>query len=174
MCEINFVHSREIERAVLAILMMLPDKIAEITDFLESGDFYYKRDQIIFSTICQAHAQGLAVDLVLLCHYLEQKGLLAECGGATYLASILDGVSVKAVIKNLTQYCMELRRLRILRNIQKYCYRAMLHGFEEDLTAALNEIMRYFDFEKEANHGRRADDSETGMRVSECQEEHGI
>lgn len=160
MCEMNLTHSREIERAILAILMMRPDKIAEVEKMIEPEDFFYKRDQIIFRSVYEAHAQGLPIDLVLVCHYLETKGLLQECGGATYLASLLDGLP-RSEIKNLGQYCLELRQLRLLRDIQKKSYKVMTSNIEieayENILLLKQKIDAFLEFKnsiKTSNEGQ--------------------
>jgi replicative DNA helicase len=159
MCDINLAHSRGIEAAILAILMMRSDKIVEVERIIELEDFYYKRDQIIFRSICKAHAQGLPVDLVLTCHYLETKGLLQECGGVTFLSSLLDGLP-RSEIKNLSHYCLELRRLRLLRDIQRKCFRIAVNevldtSFEEILCLyeKINEYKGFIENKKASNEG---------------------
>lgn len=155
----NLTHSREIERAILAILMMRSDKIVEVEKIIEPEDFYYKRDQIIFRSICEAHAQGLPIDLVLACHYLETKGLLQECGGVTFLSSLLDGLP-RSEIKNLSHYCLELRRLRLLRDIQRKCFRIAVNevpdtSFEEILCLCekINEYKGFIENKKASSEG---------------------
>jgi replicative DNA helicase len=160
MCDINLAHSRRIETAILAILMMHSDRISEVARIVEPEDFYYSRDQIIFRSIYEAHAQGHSIDLVLTCHYLETKGLLQECGGAVYVASLVDGMP-KSEIKNLFHYCFELRRLRFLREIQRKCYRIAVNeipeaSFEEvfSLSNKINEYMSFIENKKASNEGQ--------------------
>jgi len=159
MCVINLAHSREIEAAILAILMMQSEKVSEAIRIVEPEDFYCSGNRIILRSIYEAHDQGRPTDLVLTCHYLDTKGLLQECGGAAYLASLLDGFP-KSETKNLIHYCFELRRLRLLRDIQKKCYRiATNRTLDESLNEVfilgikIDEFLRFIENKKASSEG---------------------
>jgi replicative DNA helicase len=125
MYDIRLVHSAGIERVVLGCLIMQPERIKQARQIVTGEDFYYRADKTIFNSLCEMDAQGLTIDLVFVCHFLEQRGVLDEVGGATYIASLVDALP-KAEIKNVPFYCHELHLLKLLRDIQKQAYRIVI------------------------------------------------
>jgi len=120
---------------------MQPEGIKEARQLFTSEDFYYRADKTIFDSLCEMDGQGLTIDLVLVCHFLEQRGLLGEVGGATYLASLVDALP-KAEIKNVLFYCHELRVLALLRDIQKQAYRIATSEDRYNLIEHIQTIQR--------------------------------
>jgi len=164
MCDIRLVHSARIERVVLGCLIMQPEGIKEARQLVTSEDFYYRADKIIFDSLCEMDGQGLTIDLVLVCHFLEQRGLLGEVGGATYIASLVDALP-KAEIKNVPFYCFEIHLLGLLRDIQKQACRIAtsedrysLIEHIQIIQSKIEKALNFYNNKKEiaANEGRDA------------------
>ena len=120
---------------------MVPERIIQARQAITSEDFYYQANKTIFDSLCDMDAQGLTIDLILVCHFLEQRRLLDEVGGATYSASLVDALP-KAEIKNVPFYCNELHLMGLLRDIQKQAYRIAISEDRYSLIEHIQIIQR--------------------------------
>lgn len=56
--------SERVEKALLGSIVEAYEKFAHLADELREEDFFYESHRLILKAIKQAHADGLAVDLV--------------------------------------------------------------------------------------------------------------
>jgi KaiC/GvpD/RAD55 family RecA-like ATPase len=78
----------QLERNVLGCIL----SGADIPPVLDAGMFASIRNRIVFKAIATMKDHDGAPDIVTLPHYLQSIGKLDEAGGATYVASLTDGV----------------------------------------------------------------------------------
>ena len=66
----------------------------DVQEILTKEDFYQRGHQLIWDAIVglRNDKPNVAIDLVSLTQYLAEKGTLAECGGASYIAGLTDSV----------------------------------------------------------------------------------
>ncbi len=100
-------YSREIEESIISLA--LKDFKYYLGDaVLEPEDFYIHRLRFIWEAILSMKRQGLNIDIVSIADELDRNGKLAEVGGNSYLAGLLnsyaDGLSAENYVDQLHDY----------------------------------------------------------------------
>lgn len=80
------------ERAVLGSIMLRPDALHEIDDFINGDSFYGDRHRHIWKVIIELREKGEPIDVVSVSTRLRDKELLDMIGGASALTEIMEGV----------------------------------------------------------------------------------
>ena len=146
MCNKYPLYSIELEKVILGLINIKNSLIEEAALILEKDDFYRTSSQMIFAAACFIKDRGERVDLVMLHNYFELNGGVEKIGGATNLSSLMDGVP-HSYIRNFGIYCIKLKQLSILREIQNICSKVMNIGrnkFEEP-TVVLQKLKKEID-----------------------------
>ena len=81
-------HDTEAEKAVLGSLLLDPDAMSQIRDYLEARDFYAERHQHIYRAASELHDRGEPIDTVTLRSQLERNSLLGRSGGIDYIVEL--------------------------------------------------------------------------------------
>ena len=81
-------HSAEVERAVVACILLEPSRLDGVLAQVDEGDFAAVRERAVFSAMVRVRRAGLPIDLVTLQEDLERKGQLEAAGGPAALASL--------------------------------------------------------------------------------------
>ena len=82
-------HSEESERAVLAAVLLDPERhLAPTAGRLDTADFYFERHQKLWDVVLDLHDQGSSIDLRTIQAMLEQRTELELVGGISYLATL--------------------------------------------------------------------------------------
>ena len=81
-------HSIPAEQSVLGALMVAPERLADIADWLTAGDFYRRDHALIFQSITEQAAKGQPVDPVTLAEWFEGVELSSHVGGLSYLVDL--------------------------------------------------------------------------------------
>ncbi len=105
-------HAIDAEQAVLGGLMLAPDSLAKIADWLNEGDFYRKDHRLIYRAVTELIKHGSPVDVVTMMDWFDTNGLSDMIGGQAYLIE-LDAATASAA--NLVAYAeivVEKSRLR--------------------------------------------------------------
>jgi replicative DNA helicase len=85
-------HSVEAEEAVLGSILIDPEAILRVGQFLAAADFYIVKHQWIWDACCTLHERQEPIDFVTLTHELEARQQLAEIGGAAYISHLINVV----------------------------------------------------------------------------------
>ncbi|HZU03991.1 MAG TPA: DnaB-like helicase N-terminal domain-containing protein, partial [Ktedonobacteraceae bacterium] len=85
-------HNMEAESGVLGSILIDPQAIALVVDFLQPEDFYRNAHRIIFSAMLSLFEHHAPPDLITVCDVLERQGKLAEVGGPAYITSLVNHV----------------------------------------------------------------------------------
>ena len=80
-------HDVDAERAVLAVLLLDPGRIAEVAAALEPADFADEVNRTIYAAMLRLHSAGKPIDITLVVGELRDRG--------QYNAE--DGVAAKAL-----------------------------------------------------------------------------
>ena len=104
----------EAECGVLGSIIIDPDAIVQVADFLLSEDFYRDAHRIIYQTIIQLYEQHEPADYITICDELERHGKLEEVGGASYITSLINQVPTSG---NVEYYGRIVERTAILRRL---------------------------------------------------------
>src|SRR4249920_3378262 len=77
--------SVEAEQAVIGGLMLSPDSIDKVGDFLTEHDFYRRDHRLIYRGIRELSEKNKPFDAVTLGEWFEATGLSEQIGGPSYL-----------------------------------------------------------------------------------------
>ncbi len=106
--------SLEAEDSILSAILIDNDVLLDIVEILSPSDFYKSAHQKIFQAITELFSISEPVDLVTLTNKLREKNHLESCGGAAYLAHLLDAVPVAVNAKNYARIIHDKANLRRL------------------------------------------------------------
>ena len=85
-------HAPEAERTVLGALLLDPEAVVKVSDFLRPEDFYDPKHRMVYQAIYDLYQQHEAIDFVTLANRLRDMGKLEDVGGSAYLAEIVAAV----------------------------------------------------------------------------------
>jgi len=117
--------ANEYEESVLSSCFR--DDAEEITDLLVPEDFNRTSHQKIFKAICELQKKGVDVNLVSVVDKLTDVKCLNECGGAAYLAGLLD----VPIAHNIKHFCSKVKDKAIQRDLIKECNEITKLCFDE-------------------------------------------
>lgn len=128
----------EAEQAILGAVLLQAEAMITAMERVKSDDFYSAAHQRIFEAMVELGENNQPIDLVTLTAYLQDRQMLEEAGGITYLAKLANAVPTAANVEYYAQIVEEksmLRRLiRTATNIVSSGYAA-----EDDVGALLGE-----------------------------------
>ena len=104
----------EAECGVLGSIIIDPEAIVQISDFLRSDDFYRDAHRTIFEVILQLFEKREPADFITISDELERRGKLEEVGGASYITSLINQVPTSG---NVEYYGRIVERASILRRL---------------------------------------------------------
>jgi replicative DNA helicase len=107
-------HSLEAERTVLGGILVKNQNLNIVLSTISPEDLYRDAHRLILERIIGLIDRGLPVDLLTLSEDAQRAGILEEIGGASYLASLLDGVPRNLNVEYYTQIIKEKALLRRL------------------------------------------------------------
>jgi len=106
--------SIEAERAVLGALMIDPDAIIKIANFLRAADFYRERHGWIYDAMLTLNDRREPLDFVTLVEELERQSRLEEIGGPTYLSDLISSTPTAIYVDH---YARIVERTAVLRRL---------------------------------------------------------
>ncbi len=96
-------HNADAEKAVLGAVMLDPEALETVIDYLRPEDFYRKSHQKIFTTILNLDAQHDPLDIITVTDRLKKDNVLEMCGGASYISDLTSSVPSSANVKYYAQ-----------------------------------------------------------------------
>lgn len=109
--------SIESEVAVLGAVLLKPGSLADVVEVIGPEAFYIYKHQIIFRAMLDLWGKNEPVDQVSLTHYLEEKALLEQVGGRSYIAELAHAVPSAANIIHYAEIVQKKYTLRSLANV---------------------------------------------------------
>jgi replicative DNA helicase len=100
------------EQSVLGGLMLRPDALSEIADWLTPNDFWRRDHQLIFVSILEMAAKGNPIDAVTLGEWFESQGIAELVGGSRYVMQLANTTASAANIAAYAEIVREKSRLR--------------------------------------------------------------
>ena len=85
-------HSLEAEKTVLGALLLDPEAIIKVSDFLIPEDFYDPTYREIFAAIFDLHQDHEPIDFVTVAEKLSTNERVQKIGGSAFLADLASGV----------------------------------------------------------------------------------
>ena len=104
----------EAEQSLLGCLMIDPDGILKVADFLMPRDFYKETHNKIYQTIVELFEKREPIDLLSVSSKLKEKGQFEEIGGISYLTDLVNAVPTAA---HILHYAKVVQQKRILRSL---------------------------------------------------------
>ena len=103
--------SVEAEQAVLGSVFLDSDAIVEAMEYIEAKDFYRRSHQTIFQIMIDLNNRSEAIDAIIIKEHLEQKNMLEDIGGVSYLSELTLSVPTAA---NVGYYAKIVEQMNIL------------------------------------------------------------
>ena len=100
--------------ALLGSIMLRPDTMHEIMDFIHDSSFYSEKHRLIFRSMIELFNKSTPIDLLSLSARLREKDLLEQVGGASYLTELVNYVPSSANVKH---YAELVQKKHIMRNL---------------------------------------------------------
>lgn len=104
----------EAERAVLGSLMIDPDAIIKIANFLRAEDFFRERHAWLYEAMYALHERREPLDFVTLVDELERHSRLSEIGGPAYLTDLIASTPTALYVDH---YARIVERTAVLRRL---------------------------------------------------------
>jgi replicative DNA helicase len=118
----------EAEKALLGSLMIDPNAIWKVIDFLGPDDFYKKEHQDIYAAMIDLANKNSPIDIKTLASRLQELANLEKIGGTIYLSELLNTVPNAS---NVFSYAKIVQKKRILRNLIEASYEIGELGYQE-------------------------------------------
>lgn len=93
-------HDTQVEMSVLGAILIDPDAIVEVIDFLKPEHFYNDNHRFIYSAMMSLYEKHQPIDLITLTSQLKKSKQLKEAGGTDYLTELLNSVPTSANIEH--------------------------------------------------------------------------
>ena len=104
----------EAEFGVLGSIIIDPEAITQVADFLHGEDFYRDANRTIYEIIIQLYEQRIPADFITICDVLERQNRLEEVGGPGYITALINQVPTSG---NVEYYGHIVERNAIMRRL---------------------------------------------------------
>lgn len=104
----------EAEAGVLGSILIDPEALRQVADYLAPADFYTEQHRTIYQAAVDLHRDGTPTDLLTLCDELGRRGKLDEVGGASYVSSLANQVPTS---RNVAHYAEIVQRCAVARRL---------------------------------------------------------
>ncbi len=130
--------SVEAEQSVLGSILIDPEAILKVADFLHGPDFYRPQHADIYEAMLALHSQREPIDLVTLGDELTRHDRLEGVGGPAYLATLMNAVPTAVHVEH---YGRIVEQKAVLRNLIAAAGKIAAVGYEEahDTAAAIDQ-----------------------------------
>ncbi len=119
----------EAEQSLLGCLMLDKEAIFKIVDIINADDFYHNNHKHIFEAMLELFNNQEPIDIITLSNRLEEKKLIKDIGGRSYLAQLSNTVATSA---NTVYYANLIQKKATLRRLQISASEIMDMSFEEE------------------------------------------
>src|SRR2546426_7235460 len=104
----------EAECGALGSIIIDPEAIVQVSDFLHADDFYRDAHRTIYEVILLLYDQREPADFITICDELERRNKMNDVGGASYITSLINQVPTSG---NVEYYGHIVERTAILRRL---------------------------------------------------------
>jgi replicative DNA helicase len=141
----------EAECGVLGSIIIDPEAIVQVSDFLQPEDFYRDAHRTIYEVILHLYQGGEPADFITICDELERRNRLEDVGGASYITSLINQVPTSG---NVEYYGHIVERTSTLRRLIHAAGQIATVAYEEgNADIALDKAERLI-FEISQRHSR--------------------
>lgn len=125
----------EAEESVLGSIIIDNNALMKIADIISAEDFYLPKHRYIYEAILDLYDQNAPIDILSLANRLEEKKLLDEIGGVSFLTSLVNKTPTSA---HITHYANIIHQKKILRDLIAASYKISELGWNE--SEDINEL----------------------------------
>lgn len=144
----NSLHSLEIEKSILGSILIDPNIIYNISDRINSSDFYFNFNQLIYESILKRRDKysKINLDLNILIESLKEDNIFDIVGGVEYLnelvASSYTSANIEAYIEIFKEYSKKRKLLNVSKEISKNIYDNKKNSTDllEEVQVAVSQI----------------------------------
>ncbi len=131
-------HNIEAEQAVIGAVFLEQEALTRATEVLTPEDFYRPAHERIFRAMVDLSDRGEPVDLVTVTTELQNRKLLEEIGGVSYLSELASSVPTAA---NVEYYSYMVEEKSLLRRLIRTATDIAAEGYasEEEVEKILDE-----------------------------------
>ncbi|MEO9030507.1 MAG: replicative DNA helicase [Ktedonobacteraceae bacterium] len=122
-------NNTEAECGMLGSLILDPEAIAQVADWLRPDDFFRDAHRTLYEAILTLYERNQPADFITLCDLLEQRSQLEAIGGGSYLTSLISMVPTSG---NLIHYAQIVA--------QKANFRRLIHAAGQIAALAYEEV----------------------------------
>jgi len=119
------------EKYILGCMFIQPEIIGEITNRIDSNNFYYPANKNIMQAICNLYEDGQSIDPVKVLDELRRLNLYEASGGNEYLFELIDSVPVVANVNSYLEILEEKTLLRELYFVTQDIQKKIINGNED-------------------------------------------
>jgi replicative DNA helicase len=128
--------SLDAEKALLGSVMLKPDILYDIVDFIGPECFYAKKHSLLYNTMLEISGKSNPIDLLSVSSRLKERDELDTIGGASYLTELVNLVPSAA---NALHYAEIVRKKFMMRRLIDAANNINQIGYDE--SQELEEIL---------------------------------
>jgi replicative DNA helicase len=102
----------EIEKSIIASLIVESDSYLKISDLLKPEHFFLQENKIVFSTIKEMFDNNVPIDMMSVFDTLKKKNEVGTIGGVAYISKICNGFTTAANIEYHSKILIDKSILR--------------------------------------------------------------
>ena len=138
----NIPSSIEAENGVLGSVLLSPQILSNLN--LTAGDFYDRRNSMLWSALKQMEADGAYIDSITISEHLSKSGILDRIGGYDKLASLQSDAIVPSHSAHYEAIILEKSELRRQYDIVTDASERILNGenCSDEVISSLMEVDR--------------------------------
>lgn len=119
-------HDLDAEAAVLSAVLLQRDALDRVLELLKAENFYSEANGRIYEAMIALAEAGTPIDVVTVSSWLRDRERLAQVGGVTYVAELLDAVPA---VSNVTAYARVVHEKWRVRRLIATCQRIAAEGY---------------------------------------------
>jgi len=119
----------EAEKCLLGSLMIDPEAILKVVDFLKPEDFYQTKHQKIYQAVIDLFSERDNIDILSVSNRLKEKKQFEEVGATSYLTSLVNSVPTAS---HITEYARIVQQKRVLRCLISVSQEINQLGYNEE------------------------------------------
>jgi len=120
--------SIEAERALLGSIMLRPEVMHDIMELINPACFYVEKHRLIYTTMLELFSKSRPIDLLSLSSRLEEREILDQVGGSSYLTELVNEVPSAA---NAKHYAEIVQKKYLMRNLITVANQINQMGYSE-------------------------------------------
>src|SRR5260370_18151264 len=112
-------HNGEVERNIIGVLMLAPERIGEAAERLDPQEFFFSLNRKIYSAMLDLDGAGKPIDVFTLHEVLARDKELEDAGGLSFLSSLDKLADTKAPLSDYAPIVEEAAALRLLLSLSQ-------------------------------------------------------